>query len=251
MIKVIISGIEGRMGSLIRKRIDNEKDITCVGGVEKKSSYSSIPIVTNLEEIIGSGDMVVDFSNPEATLEKLPICRKYKKGMVIGTTGFSEEEKDRFVEAGKIIPIVLSPNMSIGVNLLYKLVEVATHVLKDKVDIEIIEKHHKLKKDAPSGTAVALGEVISKVLKKDLLELSKYGRYGKDTQRGNEIGFHSVRGGSIVGEHEILFIGENEIIEITHKANSREVFVDGAITAIKFLATKQNGFYQMKDVLGF
>ena len=249
MINVIINGILGKMGCLIRERITKEEEINCIAGIDITAKDEDIPIVVNLEETIENTDIVVDFSLAPATMESIPLCEKYKKGMVIGTTGFSNEEIKRIKAAGEKIPILLSSNMSIGVNLLYKLVAQAAGIFKSGYDIEIIEKHHRYKKDSPSGTAVTTGKIIAEKLSKSPDETFKYGRKGFDKRKEGEITFHSVRGGKIIGDHEILFIGDNEIFKISHAAISREIFVDGTIMGIKFIAGKKSGFYTMEDVI--
>lgn len=250
MINIIISGIYGKMGSLIRDRVDKEENINCIGGVDIiKREEEDIPIVTNLEEIISKTDLVVDFSFTSATMEKIPICKKFNKGMVIGTTGFLDNEVNIIKEACENIPIILSSNMSIGIQLLSKLVSIATNIFKDGYDIEIIEKHHKFKKDSPSGTAVSIGKIIAEKLDISPERAFKFGRKGFDKRQAGDITFHSIRGGKIIGDHEVLFIGDNEIFKISHSAFSREIFVDGTITCIKFLADKKKGFYTMADVL--
>jgi 4-hydroxy-tetrahydrodipicolinate reductase len=185
-------------------------------------------------------------------MRHLEPCLKHGIKMVIGTTGFSDEDKASLVEASKKIAIVAAPNMSVGVNLTYKLIEMAAQVLAEGYDIEILEAHHRHKVDAPSGTAVRMGEVIARTLGRDLSKVAVYGREGVTGERSAQtIGFATVRGGDIVGDHTALFAGTGERIEITHRASSRATFAEGALRAARFLMTKDKGFYDMQDVLGF
>jgi 4-hydroxy-tetrahydrodipicolinate reductase len=251
MINVIISGICGKMGQLIKERIKKEQDINCVGGVDviKQKNDEDIPVVENLNDIIKDSDIIIDFSVASATMEKIPICVNYRKGMIIGTTGFSTDELKQIEEAGAKIPVLLSFNMSIVTNLMYKLVSEASDVLKDGFDVEIIEKHHRYKKDSPSGTALNIGKIVAKKRGLEPDMAFKIGRKGFDVRKKDDITFHSIRGGTIVSDHEILFIGDNEILKISHTAFSREIFADGVIKGIHFLFGKNNGFYTMEDVL--
>lgn len=250
MIKVIISGIWGKMGQLIKERIKKEQDVNCIGGVDVlKKKDADIPVVENLNDIIKDSDIIVDFSVASATMEKIPICINYKKGMIIGTTGFSTDELKQIKTAGEKIPILLSFNMSIVTNLMYKLVSQASGVLKDGFDVEIIEKHHRYKKDSPSGTALNIGKIVAEKRNLEPDVVFKIGRKGFDLRKKDDITFHSIRGGTIISDHEILFIGENEILRISHTGFSREIFADGVIKGIHFLFGKNNGFYTMEDVL--
>ncbi|HQT26005.1 MAG TPA: 4-hydroxy-tetrahydrodipicolinate reductase, partial [Burkholderiales bacterium] len=196
-------------------------------------------------------DVLIDFTRPEATLTHIDFCRKMKINMVIGTTGFSQEGKSLLAEAADDIAIVFAPNMSVGVNLAFKLLEVAAKVLGNDYDVEIIEAHHRHKVDAPSGTALKMGEVVAETLGRDLSECAVYGRQGVTGERASStIGFSTVRGGDIVGDHTVLFAGTGERIEITHKAESRATFATGALRAARFLAGRDAGLYDMRDVLG-
>jgi len=210
-----------------------------------------IKIVDNLAEIIGLCDVVIDFTAPEATLSNLEICKENKKAIVIGTTGFNTEQKNKIAKASNLIPIVFSPNMSVGVNLLFNLVKRTAEVFGDEYDIEITEAHHKFKKDAPSGTALKIAEIIANTLGRDLEKNAVYGRKGiVGERRRGEIGIHSIRAGDIVGDHTILFSTPGERIEITHRAHTRETFARGAVKAAKFVTSKKNGLFDMADVLG-
>ena len=251
MIRVIISGIYGKMGQIIKEKIKQEDNIDCIGGVDivGTGKDEDIQVVRNIEEIITNADVVVDFSIASATMEKIPVCIKHKKGMVIGTTGFSDDELRKIKEASLTIPILLSSNMSIAINLLYKLVGETAEVLKNGFDIEIVEKHHRYKKDSPSGTAISVGRIIAEKRGTKPEKVFKMGRKGFDERKKGDITFHSVRGGKIVSDHEILFIGDNEIFKISHTAFSREIFLDGVIQGIYFISDKKSSLYDMQDVL--
>ena len=195
--------------------------------------------------------MLIDFTRPEGTLQHLAICRAKGVNAVVGTTGFSEEQKRLIAEASRDIAIVFAPNMSVGVNVTLKLLEVAAKALKDGYDIEIIEAHHRHKVDAPSGTALKMGEVVAQATGRSLRENAVYAREGVTGERdADAIGFATVRGGDIVGEHTVLFAGIGERVEVTHRATSRANFATGALRAARFLAAKKNGLYDMRDVLG-
>ncbi len=265
MVKIIISGILGRMGRQITKLAVADKDIEIAGGLESPDcvhfheNVSEIvegdvdaPITADLAKIIDKGDVIIEFSgNPEGALGhiRLAAADKNKKGVVIGTTGFNEDELKEIEELSKDIPIVLAPNMSIGVNLLFKLVEEAARALKDKgYDIEVVEMHHRYKKDAPSGTAVKIVDILKKAtgIKKVV-----YGRHGLVGERpSDEIGVFALRGGDVVGDHTIIFAGLGERLELTHKASSREIFAKGALEAAKWVKDQKPGLYDMLDVLG-
>ncbi len=253
MINIIISGIYGKMGQIIQRRIDLEEDIKCAGGVDiiEGEEAEDINVVNNIGEIISKADIVVDFSNASGTIEKIPICVKHKKGMVIGTTGFSEKDLEKIRDASSAIPILLASNMSVGVNLLYKLVGGAAEILKNGFDVEIIEKHHRYKKDSPSGTALSIGKIIAEKRGISPEKAFIMGRRGFDERKKDDITFHSVRGGKLVSDHEVLFIADNEIIKLSHVSFSREIFADGVIKGINFISGKKTGLYGMDDVLEF
>lgn len=196
-------------------------------------------------------DVMVDFTRPQATLTHLQACLRGGKRMVIGTTGFDEAGKQRIREAAKDIAIVFAPNMSVGVNLCFKLLELAARVLGEEADVEIIEAHHRHKVDAPSGTALRMGEIVAQTLKRDLKDCAVYGREGVTGERDRKtIGFSTIRAGDIVGDHTVLFAGQGERVEITHKAGSRATFAHGALRAAGWLARRQTGLFDMQDVLG-
>jgi 4-hydroxy-tetrahydrodipicolinate reductase len=208
-------------------------------------------ISASVDAVSDDFDVLIDFTRPDVTLANLAVCRKAGKAMVIGTTGFSEEEKQVISEAAKDIPIVFAPNMSVGVNLCFKLLEMAARVMGDEVDIEVIEAHHRHKIDAPSGTALRMGEVIADTLGRDLKECAVYGREGQTGERERKtIGFETIRAGDIVGDHTVLFADIGERVEITHKASSRMTFASGAVRAALWLKGSKNGLFDMQDVLG-
>ncbi len=264
MIKVIVCGGCGKMGSKVAQLIYKNKDMELVGIIESPShpgigkdwgttvglGKTGITIKDNLEEIIQNTDQIVEFTNPKVSLQHLEIVSKYKKAMIMGTTGFSSEEIEKIKKLAQGIPFLLSPNMSLGVNLLFKLAAEVATALGDDYDIEIIEAHHRFKKDAPSGTAKKLAQEIARAKNINLGEVAIYGREGMigERKRG-EIGIHSIRSGDITGEHTVMFTTLGERLELTHKAHSRDTFAYGTIQAIKFLKDKPTGFYEMKDVL--
>ena len=209
-----------------------------------------MPLSGNLESVAEEFDVLIDFTLPEVMLKNLAFCRKAGKAMVIGTTGLDAAQKQLLAEAGKDIPIVFAANFSVGVNLSLKLLEMTARVLGDDADIEIIEAHHRHKIDAPSGTALRMGEVIADALDRDLQKVAVYGREGHTGAREREtIGFATVRGGDVVGDHTVLFACEGERLEITHKASSRMTFAKGAVRAALWLDGREPGLYDMQDVL--
>lgn len=262
MVRAIVTGACGRMGKMIRDAILESSGIRVVGGTEAKGHKCigtevelekgyKISISDDLSNIIDSCDVLIDFTSPEATLSNLEICRKNKKAIVIGTTGLNAEEKNKIFDSAESIPVVFSPNMSVGVNLIFDLVKKISKVLGSEYDIEIYEAHHRFKKDAPSGTALKIAEIIAESLGRDLNKDCVYGRKGIVGERKKgEIGIHSIRAGDIVGDHTILFSAPGERIELTHRAHSRETFARGAVKAAKFVATKKKGLFDMLDVLG-
>lgn len=265
MIKLTVCGAAGRMGSRIIALSKEYAELKLVGAIESKANPKvgldagvvagvgemGVKISEDISKVIGETDVVVNFTSPEATLEHLEIVRKNKKSMVIGTTGFSNEQISIIQNASRDIPIVLSPNMSIGVNLLFKILRDVARVLGDDYDIEIVEAHHRMKKDAPSGTAVKMAKVIAEALGRNFDEVAVYARKGIIGERTKkEIGIQTVRAGDIVGEHTVLFGGLGERIEITHKASSRDTFARGALKAALWLYGKPAGLYDMGDVLG-
>jgi 4-hydroxy-tetrahydrodipicolinate reductase len=218
---------------------------------ELVGSPCGVQISADLERSLAGCDVLVDFTRPEATLKHLEICRSRGIRMVIGTTGFTPEQKKLISAASRDVAMVMAPNMSVGVNLTLRLLELTAKVLNEGYDVEIIEAHHRHKVDAPSGTALRMGEVIAQALGRDLAECAVYGREGVTGERKPAtIGFATVRGGDIVGDHTALFAGTGERVEITHRAASRATFALGALRAARFLAAKKTGLFDMQDVLG-
>jgi len=209
-------------------------------------------IVDDLGAVLDAFDVLIDFTSPATTIENLDVCRAARKKMVIGTTGMNDMQKQKIAMASKDIAICFAPNMSVGVNLCFKLLEIAAKVMGDEADIEIIEAHHRHKKDAPSGTALIMGEIVADTLGRDLTSCAVYGREGITGERdAKTIGFETIRAGDIVGDHTVLFATMGERVEITHKASSRMTFSKGAMRAAKWLMDKPKGLFDMQDVLSF
>lgn len=249
MTRIILHGYNGRMGRCIRERVKAEKDLEIVCGIDSFSDGNEEnPIFKNLCECNIEGDVIIDFSHFSATPSLLEFALKTKTPLVIATTAIDEELMAKIKEASKEIPIFKSRNMSLGINLMAKALKVIAPPLEDSFNMEIIEKHHNKKVDSPSGTALLLADSINESLheKKDYI----YGRHGTDDEcKLSEIGIHAIRGGTIPGEHTVIFAGDDEIIEITHTALSRKIFANGALNAAVFLAQKTKGFYTMEDLL--
>jgi len=262
MIKVAIAGCSGRMGRVLLECVDQADDLVLHAALEHATSEHvgkdaaefggtrGVTVSGDAASALLGADVLIDFTRPEGTLHHLEICRQLGVRMVIGTTGFSAQQKAQLGAAAQQVGIVFAPNMSVGVNLTFKLLEMASQVLSHGYDIEIIEAHHRHKVDAPSGTALGMGEVIARTLGRDLSQCAVYGREGVTGERDpSTIGFATVRGGDIVGDHTVLFAGTGERIEITHKASSRATFALGALRAARFLQTNPPGMYDMQDVL--
>jgi 4-hydroxy-tetrahydrodipicolinate reductase len=256
MANIIVCGADGRMGRAIIQLANADQNIKVVGAVDIDLSPAigtGNPAITKssqMESIVNKGDIIVDFTAPVNTMKCLEIAVKKSASMVIGTTGLTNEQMEIIKNASKTIPIVTSPNMSLGINILLDLVENLAEKISN-YDVEIVEIHHNKKKDAPSGTALRLAEAVAKGMQKDLKKNAVYGRHGADALRTQgEIGVHAVRCGDVVGEHTIYFAGIGERIEISHKASSRENLASGALKAVKWLDSKSAGLYDMKDVLG-
>lgn len=210
-----------------------------------------VVVTADVEAAIAAADCLIDFTRPQGTLTHLALCRKHKTAMVIGTTGIEDEGKRQIAEAAKEIPVVFSSNMSVGANTVFKVLDIASRILSQGYDIEIVEAHHRLKVDAPSGTALRMGEVVANALGRNLKECAIYGREGVTGERdASTIGFATVRGGDIVGDHTVMYCGIGERVEISHKAGSRMPYALGALRAARFLAGKTNGLFDMQDVLG-
>jgi 4-hydroxy-tetrahydrodipicolinate reductase len=264
MRRIAVMGAAGRMGKTLIEAVQqapgagltaaiDRPDSTLVGadaGELAALGRIGVPLSGDLDRVVEEFDVLIDFTHPTVTLKNLAFCRKHGKAMIIGTTGFSVEEKQLLAEAGKDIPIVFAANFSVGVNLCLKLLDTAARVLGDDVDIEITEAHHRHKVDSPSGTAVRMGEVIADALGRDLKKVAVYGREGQTGAREREtIGFATVRAGDIVGDHTVLFAADGERVEITHKASSRMTFAKGAVRAALWLDGREPGLYDMQDVL--
>lgn len=262
--KIAVCGAVGRMGKTILEvcaqtdkvaitaaieQVNSEKlgmDSGEVAGLEK----NNVQIISDLEAVTNTFDVLIDFTSPDATIRNIEICRQAGKRIVIGTTGFNDSQREIIKSAASDIAIVLAPNMSVGVNLCFKLTELAAKIFGDSVDIEIIEAHHSQKKDAPSGTAIRLGEIVADTLDRKLSDSAVYGREGNTGSRDRKtIGFETIRAGDIVGDHTVMFASEGERVEITHRATSRKTFASGAILASGWLMDKDSGLYDMQDVL--
>ena len=211
---------------------------------------SGVPVLADVRAGLAHSRVLIDFTRPEGTLAHLKVCRELGVNAVIGTTGFGEGQQAKIADAARDIAIVMAPNMSVGVNVTLKLLEMAAKALATGYDIEVIETHHRHKVDAPSGTALKMGEVIAQALGRDLKKCGVYGRVGETGERDpSSIGFSAIRGGDIVGDHTVLFAGTGECIEITHKAASRATYAEGSLRAVRFLAGKRSGLFDMFDVL--
>ena len=241
MIRIAVVGASGRMGQTIIEAI-NQNDKVSLGATLDKGD--------DLSAALDQFDVLIDFTRPEATLEYLSVCQSSGKAMVIGTTGFSDEQLQVINDTANHVPIVFAPNMSVGVNLSLKLLDMAARVIGEDADIEIVEAHHRHKVDAPSGTALKMGEVVANALGRDLSTCAVYGREGIEEPRDRQtIGFSTIRGGDVVGEHTVSFFMEGERVEIPHKASSRLTFANGAVRAASWLEAQNSGLYSMQDVL--
>lgn len=250
MIKAIISGCIGKMGQELSDEIESLEDIKVIAGVDRSTDEykNAYPVFQNINEITEKADVILDFSNRSNLKQLLEYSTSNKIGLVIATTGLTDEDMVNIKKASEEIPVFHSANTSIGINVLKNIVKKTVSILGDSFDIEIIEKHHNKKLDAPSGTAYMLADAINEELFNE--KAYKYGRIGNnEKRRKNEIGIHAVRGGTIAGEHTILFAGQDEILEIKHTALSKNIFANGAINAARFIVEQRPGLYQMDDVL--
>jgi len=265
MIRVAVVGASGRMGLCLIKAAELAEKTSLSVAVTRSGSASlgkdagdlagigaiNITVQDDLSKVLDQFDVLIDFTRPEPSMQYIELCRQAGKQVIIGTTGYSDEQKAKIAVAAKDIAIVLAPNMSVGVNLSLKLLEMTAKVMGDYTDIEVIEAHHRHKVDAPSGTALRMGEVIADTLGRDLKDCAIYGREGDTGERDRKtIGFSTIRAGDIVGEHTVMFADEGERVEITHKATSRMTFANGAVRAAVWLEAQKNGLYDMQDVLG-
>ena len=265
MVRIAIAGAAGRMGRNLVKAT-HHNPLAQVGAASERSESSligvdvgelcsegnfKIALVDDLAKKIDDFDVIIDFTAPQSTLANIELCKKHAKKIVIGTTGFSEQDKAVIDEASKQISIVMAPNYSVGVNLVFKLLEKAAKVMGDYCDVEIVEAHHRHKVDAPSGTAIGMGEAIAGAMGNELSDVAVYAREGITGERTkDEIGFATIRAGDIIGEHTAMFADIGERVEITHKATDRMTFANGAVKAAVWLDNKSSGFYTMTDVLG-
>ena len=264
MVKVGINGASGRMGTTLIQACAESNDVelgaafdiaSCNvmgadAGVHAGLGKTGVIINSDLSKCSSHFDVLIDFTVPECTMQSLAFCLANGKSMVIGTTGLEEDQKQKLADASKNISIVFAPNMSVGVNLCLKLLQTAAGVLGDEFDVEIIEAHHRHKVDAPSGTALRMGEVVAECLGRNLQDCAVYGREGHTGPRDKKtIGFETIRAGDIVGDHTVMFSGVGERVEITHKASSRMTFAKGAVRAAAWLSSKDNGLYDMQSVL--
>ena len=241
-LKVAVAGSSGRMGKMLIDAINASSDCELAGQLD---------IGIDIHAELQNADYLIDFTRPEGTLAHIKVCQELGVKMVIGTTGFSDAEKVDITAASKDIAIMMAPNMSVGVNVTLKLLEMAAKAMSTGYDIEIIETHHRHKVDAPSGTALKMGEVIAGALGRDLKDCAVYAREGVTGERDpSSIGFATIRGGDIVGDHTVLFAGTGERIEISHKSSSRETYAQGSLRAVRYLATQKAGMFDMFDVLG-
>ena len=250
MLRIGISGCNGAMGRMLNETMSDMNDLSIVLGIDRNINLynNTYPVYENPSSIDVDCDVIIDFSNPNNLNDLLNFCVDKKVGIVIATTGLSQEQEERIKECSKYIPIFKSSNTSIGINVLIDLVKKASKVLSDNFDIEIIEKHHNKKVDAPSGTAYMLANAINEELDNSMEY--NYGREGTDAKRNKkEIGIHAVRGGTIPGEHTVMFAGMDEIIEIKHTALSKKVFAQGAVRAAKYIANKEPRLYCMDDLI--
>ncbi|MGB5326481.1 MAG: 4-hydroxy-tetrahydrodipicolinate reductase [Pseudomonadales bacterium] len=264
MLRVAVTGAAGRMGRALIEALEQHPDAQLSAALERPDSSligadagelaalgkKNVQVVADLTQVLDDFDVLIDFTVPAATLANAALCAAHGKGMVIGTTGFDPVQKAALVQLLESIPVVMAANFSVGVNLCFKLSALAASLLGDTADIEIIEAHHRHKVDAPSGTALRLGEVVAEALGRDLEKVAVYGREGQTGARDHAtIGFATVRAGDIVGDHTVLFAHDGERVEITHKASSRMAFARGAVRAACWLKNRQTGIYDMQDVL--
>ena len=265
MTKVAIHGATGRMGKTLIEAALQHPDISLSAAIERAGAdevgqdagrvagfaETGILITDDLSSVINEFDVLIDFTRPEPALKVIEQCAVQGKKLVLGTTGFTEAEKVKITQAAQSTSIMFAPNLSVGVNVCFKLLDIAARVLGDESDIEIIEAHHRHKVDAPSGTALRMGEVVANALGRDLQKDAVFGREGNTGVRERkQIGFSTIRGGDIVGDHTVMFVGLGERVEITHKSNSRMTYANGAMRAAKWLMQYEKGLYDMQDVLG-
>lgn len=262
--RIAIAGASGRMGRMLIEATTRDEGALLVAALDRPDSpavgedacaflgiRSGVLIRGDVDAALAGADFLIDFTRPEATLAHLDVCKRLGVKMIIGTTGFSEAQRAQLAEASKELAIVFAPNMAVGVNAVFKLLDVAARILNSGYDVEVIEAHHRMKVDAPSGTALRMGEVVADALGRSLADCAIYGREGHTGERdATTIGFATVRGGDIVGDHTVLFAGIGERVEITHKAASRMPYALGSLRAARWLVERSSGLYDMQDVLG-
>ena len=264
MMNVAIAGASGRMGRVLIETVSRAPDARLAAALEQSGNpyvgkdagelfeeARGVSISDDIEHALSGCDVLIDFTRPDGTVRHLAVCRTLGVKLVIGTTGFDDSQKQAIAEAAREVPIAMAPNFSVGVNAAFRLIEVAAKALGDGYDIEIVEAHHRHKVDAPSGTALRMGEIVAGALNRDLKTCAVYDRHGDTGERNSQtIGFSSVRGGDIVGDHTVMFLGTGERVEITHRAASRDTYAQGALRSARFLLGKKSGLYDMQDVLG-
>lgn len=262
--RVCIAGASGRMGRMLIEAVQAADDCVLSAALDRPDSPAlgkdaagflgqpaGVAITADLDAALAASDVLIDSTRPEGTMAHLAACVRHGTALVIGTTGFTDEQKAAITQAAQQVPIVMAPNMSVGVNVTMKLLEMAAKALATGYDIEIVEAHHRHKVDAPSGTALKMGEVIASALGRDLKDCAVYERVGHTGERDpSTIGFATVRGGDVVGDHTVMFLGTGERIEITHKSSSRATYAQGSLRAVRFLAEQRSGLFDMFDVLG-
>ena len=250
MTKSIMNGCNGKMGQVITRLVSEDNECEIVAGFDVNDSIeNTYPVFTNPDEFTGDADVIIDFSHPSALTTVLNYCKKRKLPVILATTGYTDEQKKEFTEASKEIPVFFSANMSLGINLIIALAKKATKLLEGNFDIEIVERHHNQKIDAPSGTALAIADAIDETLSYPAEYV--YDRHAvRRKRKPTEIGIHAVRGGTIVGDHDVIFAGTDEVITFSHTAYSKAIFGKGALQAALFLAGKEPGMYDMQDVIG-
>ncbi|MET4696065.1 4-hydroxy-tetrahydrodipicolinate reductase [Endozoicomonas lisbonensis] len=263
--RIAVVGAAGRMGRMFVEAIASDERVELGAAIERPGSSLlgvdagelvgvgslGVKLSPQLSDVVDQFDTVIDFTTPAFTLNNVELCREHGKSIVIGTTGLNDEQKARLQEVGRDISIVFASNMSVGVNLVFKLLETAARIMDEDADIEIIEAHHRNKVDAPSGTALTMGEIVADAVGRDLKQCAIYGRQGVTGVREHEtIGFSTIRAGDVIGDHTVLFASEGERVEITHKASNRVIYARGALRAVRWLADRPAGLYSMQDVLG-
>ena len=263
--RIAVAGASGRMGRILIEAVQLNESATLTAASQREGSSLvgadagelagigklGVSIVDNLESVVNDFDVLIDFTAPAASIKHAELCAKFGKAMIVGTTGFSDEQKAVFNNNLAKVPAVVATNYSTGVNLCFKLLDIAARVMGNDSDIEVYEVHHRHKVDAPSGTALSMGEVIADALDRDLNKVAVYGREGQTGARDKDtIGFATVRGGDVVGDHTVSFLADGERVEITHKASSRMSFARGAVRAATWLANQEVGLYDMQEVLG-